>query len=109
MKTLNCILFYFLIIKIIGRAWFLQILFYESFENYVHSYALLFQTEGRRCKKGFDNIGNWCFSFHPNGAPFVKSSEICGEIGGEMVVLDSPEKEAMLTDYIEGWSSNKAF
>lgn len=26
-----------------------------------------------------------------------------------MVVLDSPEKEAMLTDYIEGWSSNETF
>lgn len=44
-----------------------------------------------------------------NGVLFVKFSEICGEIGGEMVVLDLLEKEVMLIDYIEGWWSNGVF
>ena len=48
------------------------------------------------------NVEKWCFSFHLDGASFSKSREFCNEIGGEMVVLDSKEKEEVLTDYIEG-------
>nr|XP_022321232.1 uncharacterized protein LOC111123277 [Crassostrea virginica] len=57
--------------------------------------------ESRRCKEGFVNVEKWCFSFHLDGASFSKSREFCNEIGGEMVVLDSKEKEEVLTDYIE--------
>ena len=48
------------------------------------------------------NVEKWCFSFHLDGASYSKSREFCNEIGGEMVVLDSKEKEEVLTDYIEG-------
>lgn len=109
MKTLNCILFYFLIIKIIGELGFCNSYFPNPSEILFMLMHCCFKQKGEDARKGLTISGTGGFSFHPNGASFVKSSEICGEIGGEMVVLDSPEKEAMLTDYIEGWSSNKAF
>lgn len=59
-------------------------------------------TRVPRCKESFISVGEWCFSFHLQGASFPKSQEICNEIGGEMVVLDSEEKENMLTEYMEG-------
>ncbi|XP_061184821.1 uncharacterized protein LOC133192830 [Saccostrea echinata] len=63
--------------------------------------AIVFTTGIPRCKEGFVNVANWCFSFHRKGATFAKSVEICEESGGEMVILDSQEKEMALTNYME--------
>ncbi|XP_062586585.1 uncharacterized protein LOC134248176 [Saccostrea cucullata] len=66
-------------------------LFYFSKSNF---------TGFSTCKKGFVNVSNWCFSFHRKGETFAKSVEICEETGGEMVILDSREKEIALTSYM---------
>ncbi|XP_061184822.1 histone-lysine N-methyltransferase PRDM7-like [Saccostrea echinata] len=62
---------------------------------------MVFTLGNPKCKEGFVNVANWCFSFHRERATLAKSVEICEKTGGEMVILNSREKEMALTKYME--------
>ncbi|XP_062583069.1 uncharacterized protein LOC134244832 [Saccostrea cucullata] len=58
-------------------------------------------SEVLRCSPGFVNVSGWCFSFHKEPTSMLNSSDFCHQQGAHMVVLDSEEKEKVLTKYIE--------
>ncbi|XP_065936729.1 histone-lysine N-methyltransferase PRDM9 isoform X3 [Magallana gigas] len=68
----------------------------------LHLTGFLFEdTMKGECRLGFVRVDQWCFSFHTEPTSMLQSSDVCHQHGAHMAVLDSPEKEKALTDYIE--------
>lgn len=50
----------------------------------------------------FIRLGIWCFSFHLEYEPRHTSEKICSEKGGQLIMLDSDKKIAVVRKYIKG-------
>lgn len=49
----------------------------------------------------FIRLGIWCFSFHLEYKPRHTSEKICSEKGGQLIMLDSDKKIAVVRKYIK--------
>lgn len=64
--------------------------------------VLPFTVKSEKCKVGYDNTEEWCFSLQMQEKSALEAPEICNKTGGRIALLDSYRKIELLRTYIHG-------